>query len=189
MKAQKFRYNVVSVDSERWSPLQTPEIIAHVKCEPQCYGGGYINLMDLQVDIQNRVSGVATIGKKPTIKRVIFNPPATIILWSDDTKTVVKCQEGDTYNPETGFALAYLKKLLGNDNTFNKEINKYVGPEKENAPLKPLDLRYAASRRAYDVLFPFIFAKDSKKFTKAEMREAIDRALYHLMDAVGETNE
>lgn len=60
------------------------------------------------------------------IKNVIFNPPATIILWNDGTKSVVKCQNGEPYDAEKGFALAYLKKLLGNDNTFNKEINKWV---------------------------------------------------------------
>lgn len=68
----------------------------------------------------------AIVSNRPTIKSVKFNPPATIIFWTDGTKTVVKCQEGDFYNAETGFALAYLKKLLGNDNTFNKEINKWV---------------------------------------------------------------
>ena len=64
--------------------------------------------------------------KKPTINQVIFNNPATIILWTDNTKTIVKCQEGDDYDMEKGFVMAYLKKLLGNDNTFNKEINKWV---------------------------------------------------------------
>lgn len=65
---------------------------------------------------------------KPTtkVKRVIFNNPATIIFWTDNTKTVVQCQPCDTYDKETGFVMAYLKKLLGNDNTFNKEINKWV---------------------------------------------------------------
>lgn len=29
----------------------------------------------------------------PKIERVIFNPPATIVFWSDKTKTVVKCSE------------------------------------------------------------------------------------------------
>ena len=32
--------------------------------------------------------------KLPEIKNVIFNEPATIIIWKDGTKTVVKCQEG-----------------------------------------------------------------------------------------------
>lgn len=62
---------------------------------------------------------------RPTVDRVIFNSPATIIFWTDGTKTVVKCQPGDTYDEEKGFMAAYLKKLLGNDNTFNKEIKKY----------------------------------------------------------------
>lgn len=69
---------------------------------------------------------------KVAIKDVIFNPPATIILWNDGTKSVVKCQNGEPYDAEKGFALAYLKKLLGNDNTFNKEINKWVN---YNAPI------------------------------------------------------
>ena len=66
---------------------------------------------------------------KPAVKNVIFNDPATIIFWTDCTKTVVKCQEGDTYNRETGFVMAYLKKVLGNDNTFNKEIERWVPEE------------------------------------------------------------
>ena len=60
------------------------------------------------------------------IKRVIFNEPATIILWNDGTKSVVKCQNYEPFDKEKGFALAYLKKLLGNGNKFNKEIHKWV---------------------------------------------------------------
>ena len=64
------------------------------------------------------------------VKRVIFNGPATIILWSDNTKTIVQCQPGDTPDAEKGFVMAYLKKMLGNDNTFNKEIKHWVYGEK-----------------------------------------------------------
>lgn len=60
------------------------------------------------------------------IEKVIFNNPATIILWDDGTKTVVRCQPCDEYDQEKGFVMCYLKKLLGNDNTFNKEISKWV---------------------------------------------------------------
>ena len=31
----------------------------------------------------------------PRIKRVLFNPPATIVFWNDDTKTVVVDTDGD----------------------------------------------------------------------------------------------
>lgn len=67
-----------------------------------------------------------TMKTSPKVKRVIFNPPATIIFWTDNTKSVVQCQEGDVFDAEKGFVLAYMKKLLGNDNTFNKEIHKWV---------------------------------------------------------------
>lgn len=54
-------------------------------------------------------------GEELTFKKVIYNGPATIILWDDGTKTVVKCKEGDPYSHEAGFALAVLKRLTGND--------------------------------------------------------------------------
>lgn len=53
-------------------------------------------------------------GKVPEIRKVIYNPPATIILWEDETKTVVKCCETDIYDMEKGFAMAVIKKLCGN---------------------------------------------------------------------------
>lgn len=68
-------------------------------------------------------------GNGKGVKKVIFNPPATIILWNDGTKSVVKCQNGEEYVSEKGFVMAYLKKMLGNDNTFNKEIRKWVQDE------------------------------------------------------------
>ena len=52
----------------------------------------------------------------PEIKKVIFNNPATIVLWSDGTKTIVKCQDGDIYDKEKGLALAICKKAIGTNN-------------------------------------------------------------------------
>lgn len=68
----------------------------------------------------------------PEIKNVIFDYPATIILWDDGTKTVVKCQEGDTYSKETGFALCIAKKALGNRGNFNEVFKKWVPEESES---------------------------------------------------------
>lgn len=69
----------------------------------------------------------------PDIKDVIFNDPATIIKWSDGTKTVVKCGEGDIYDPEKGMAMAIAKKALGNQGNYYKEFAKWLDPyyEKE----------------------------------------------------------
>jgi hypothetical protein len=65
---------------------------------------------------------------KDTIKDVIFNDPATIVLWKDVTKTVVKCQKetGDTYNPELGLAMCIIKKCCGNKGNFNDVFNKWL---------------------------------------------------------------
>ena len=62
----------------------------------------------------------------PTPINVIFNNPATIVYWSDGTKTVVKCQPGDTFSAEIGLTTAMLKKYMGNDNTFNRVINYWL---------------------------------------------------------------
>ena len=67
-----------------------------------------------------------TFGKNVTqrvtdmaYKRVIFNAPATIVLWRDGSKTVVTCKKGDQYDPEKGLALCFMKKALGNKGNFN----------------------------------------------------------------------
>lgn len=61
---------------------------------------------------------------KPTIKNVIFNNPATIVMWSDGTKTVVKCGENDTFDPEKGVAMCCMKKLLGTNKTGSNYLDR-----------------------------------------------------------------
>lgn len=65
-------------------------------------------------------------GLKGLIKDVIFNPPATIVLWNDGTKTVVKAQGTDRFDKTTGLAMAICKKHFGNDSYFNEIFRKYV---------------------------------------------------------------
>lgn len=60
------------------------------------------------------------------IKKVIFNDPATIVYWGDGSKTVVKCCKEESFDPEKGFAMAFLKKLYGNDNTYHKLFKEWV---------------------------------------------------------------
>lgn len=66
------------------------------------------------------------------IEDVIFNDPATIIKWSDGTKTVVKCQEGDTYDAEKGMALCICKKLCGNKGNYNEVFKSWIPKELQN---------------------------------------------------------
>lgn len=63
---------------------------------------------------------------KEQIKDVIFNNPATIVLWKDGTKTVVKCQDEDVYNPETGLAMCIIKKMCGNKGNYNDVFNEWL---------------------------------------------------------------
>ena len=70
--------------------------------------------------------------KNELIERVIFNDPATVILWADGTKTVVKCQDGEKYDPEKGLAMALVKKMCGNKGNYYKiftKVLKKFGPE------------------------------------------------------------
>ena len=63
---------------------------------------------------------------KNTIKDVIFNEPATIVFWKDGSKTVTKCQDGDTYNKELGLAMCIIKKCCGNKGNYNDVFNKWI---------------------------------------------------------------
>lgn len=65
----------------------------------------------------------------PEIKKVIFNDPATIVIWKDGSKTIVKCQDGDTFDAEKGLALAIAKKVLGTNKSksnFNDVFKKWI---------------------------------------------------------------
>ena len=76
----------------------------------------------------------------PKINKVIFNPPATIVLWADGTKTVVKCQMCGAcignidaelayhpcYDPEKGLAMCIAKKALGNKGNYYNEFKRWL---------------------------------------------------------------
>lgn len=72
------------------------------------------------------------------IKRVIFSNPATIVFWSDGTKTVVKCEAGDEYSEKIGLALCCLKKLTGNKSqTLNDIVKGKCVRQKRKEPVAP----------------------------------------------------
>ena len=65
-------------------------------------------------------------GKINKVKKVIFNYPATIILWDDGTKTVVRCGDDEKFDPEKGVAMCLLKKMLGNTGDYNNYIRHLI---------------------------------------------------------------
>ena len=60
--------------------------------------------------------GTLKVGNIPTITKVIVNGPATVILWSDGTKTVAKCSPQEPFDFEKGVAIAIAKRFVsGNE--------------------------------------------------------------------------
>lgn len=68
------------------------------------------------------------------IKNVIFNAPATIVYWEDGSKTVVKCQEGDEFDPEKGITMAFFKRMHGNKGHYFEEIKKWTSTYESKVP-------------------------------------------------------
>lgn len=64
------------------------------------------------------------------IKNVIFNDPATIVIWADGTKTVVKA-DGEHFDPEKGLAIAISKKFFGNKGYYYNLFKKWLPKEEE----------------------------------------------------------
>ena len=97
------------------------------------------------------------------IKKVKFTPPATIVFWTDNTKTVVKCS-GEDYDPEKGLAMCICKKMLGNkgnyyevfkkwlpkedDSDVVQKVLEHIKPQTFEFELKPIDI----NQRLFEVL-------------------------------------
>lgn len=73
----------------------------------------------------------------PTIVKVTFNGPATVVKWSDGTVTKAVCHKDDKCDYQTGLALAISKKYLklSGVKSFDKFYNKYT-EDKNNHVIK-----------------------------------------------------
>ena len=103
-----FRYDSVSIDDPLLFKIKLvykKPILHHI------YANNYLNF---------------PLDNIPEVKKIIFNDSATIVYWKDGTKTVVKCQKGDDFDPEKGFAMAFLKKCWGNKGNFNDKLRKNI---------------------------------------------------------------
>lgn len=63
----------------------------------------------------------------PEIKKVIYSGNKTIVLWADNTKTIVSCREGETFDQYMGFCAAVTKKLFSSTSKIKKTIEKKNG--------------------------------------------------------------
>ena len=118
------------------------------------------------------------------IKNVIFAPPATIVYWSDGSKTVVKCSEKDAFDPEKGLAMAIAKRCGGNKGSYYKEIQNWVEKSGKKYPGKPT----AGKTFDLDVLKKYSSEanKDFEKFLSAAKSNNQAGALLHLTALVAD---
>lgn len=107
----------------------------------------------------------------PTIRAVdvIFNDPATIIIWADGSKTVVKCRDGEEFDPEKGLAMAISKKVLGNKYDYYDVFKKYIGKYRKK---KFRD----ALKKAMEIT-PDAIIRSGVVYEKADTQEAQNKAL------------
>lgn len=126
----------------------------------------------------------ASATNTAAIKNVIFAPPATIVYWSDDSKTVVKCSEKDVFDPEKGLAMAIAKRCGGNKGSYYKEIQNWVEKSGKKYPGKPA----AGKTVDLDVLKKYSSEanKDFEKFLSAANSNNQSGALLHLTALVAD---
>lgn len=57
------------------------------------------------------------------VKKIIFSPPATIVIWEDGHKEVVKCSDDEEFEPEVGVAMCFMKRIFESRNKFAKLVD------------------------------------------------------------------
>ena len=127
----------------------------NVSIERNLYSYGERPIVELQGEILEQLDVMPT----PGIKKVIFNTPATIILWNDGTKTVSKCHN-EKFDKEKGFAMAVAKKAVGS----YAKMKIFIGKaDKQNVP-------YHMTAKGLSV-----FIHDEPDLEKSEMIMRVNR--------------
>ena len=85
-----------------------------------------VNPIDWYISLDGKDTPSKKKDTRPHPKKVHFSGPATTILWTDGTKTTVKCQSEDVWSDEVGIAMCYLKKLLGNEGNYNNIFREAI---------------------------------------------------------------
>lgn len=104
MRFMGFRYN--AVDDYLYLNLM------RVHESPTRIRGGYSIYKRESTILENLSLGSIPLPNiMPDIERIIFNDPATIVFWTDETKTIVKAHD-EEFSEEHGLAMAIAKKFL-----------------------------------------------------------------------------
>ena len=103
-----------------------------------CITDGFANLKETFKEAFGRLFNLEENNmsrKSLEVKKVIYSGPCTIVIWADDSKTIVRCQDGDTYSKEVGLLMCLAKKVWGTNTSgsnFNDYISKVISEKEEN---------------------------------------------------------
>lgn len=119
-------------------PLEALELV-----EPDA---GICEKEELRKEILSKIATIKVAETKNfyslNVSKIIFNPPATIVFWTDGTKTVVKCSAEDEFSEYYGFLAALGKKVYENNSQIKKLIDKKAErhENKKNKKIFPMFL-------------------------------------------------
>ena len=88
------------------------------------HGGIFNGLTFSDVEFNYELSREQKLNPN-NIKKVIFNPPATIVIFKDDTKVVAKTHN-EEYDEEKGFMACMMQVMFPSRSQFNKIIDKGI---------------------------------------------------------------
>lgn len=119
---------------QRWRELAKRDV-EYKRLLNNIYGRGgrgnlaSIVLFDEAVHSMQKLMEEIEMNKRFEIKKVIFNDPATIVIWANGAKTVVKAQN-EKYDPEKGLAMAFAKRALGGKGSYYDIFKQWLPNEK-----------------------------------------------------------
>lgn len=85
-------------------------------------------VLNNKVSYTNYYRGGFTQRYTPTPKKIIVNEDSkvTVVIWDDNTKTIVKCSEADQYDPYAAYCAAFAKKCYGTNSQLKKIIENHT---------------------------------------------------------------
>lgn len=153
-KTEDLLYEITGERERRIETMIRPRKVTIEASDGKTYAGVVQRVEICPMNVHNVVAEVLLTDREVGdygIKRVIFDNPSTIVYWSDGTKTVVTCQDNiqpvgktandeksyrekpmaaGTYSRETGLALCFAKKMLGNKGNYNDIFRKFIEEDK-----------------------------------------------------------
>ena len=167
--------NIIDSKKELMSKINIGDIVVHSKVDGKKFVVEYLDNRNFLVGIKsirinesqygslfwvhpediiianNRYKVEKTYNLGTNIKKVIFNNPATIVFWSDGSKTVVKAHLDD-YDPEKGLAMAIAKKALGNEGNYYNVFKKWLPNEDSSEEIRDRTCYEIAGERFNEIL-------------------------------------